>query len=72
MIIDKDNAFEIKMTVHSVSAELNESLLNMQHKLSDPEFYKYKHAVGKVMGELYFKILEPIYEIHLELDTSKK
>ena len=50
MIIDKDNAFEIKMTVHSVSAELNESLLNMQNKLSDPEFHKYKHAVGKVMG----------------------
>lgn len=50
-----------------VSAELNNSLLQMQLVLSDREFLEYRHVVGKILGEIFLEILNPIHQTYPEI-----
>ena len=34
----------------------------IQESESEEQFLAYRKAVGEVMGDLYFKLLEPLYE----------
>lgn len=54
-----------------VSAELNNSLLQMQLVLSDREFLEYRNAVGKILGEILLEILNPIHQAHPQLTPNE-
>lgn len=62
-----NHAKKIQDCALMVSAELNNSLLQMQLVLSDGEFLEYRHAVGKILGEIFLEILRPIHIAHPEL-----
>lgn len=70
-IQNENHAKKIQDCALMVSAELNNSLSQMQLVLSDKEFLEYRNAVGKVLGEILLEILNPIHQTYPELIPSE-
>jgi hypothetical protein len=52
------------------SGELDSFLATVQQSVSEQEFSELKVAVGKVMGEHYFSVIEPVCTQFPELKPS--
>jgi transcription elongation factor GreA-like protein len=52
------------------SGELDSFLASVQQTVSEQEFGELKVAVGKVMGEYYFSVIEPVCAQFPELKPS--
>lgn len=67
LITDKHVAERVNELALTIGKALDHSIIEFQPKLSQEEFRNYKVAVGKVMGELFFEMMQPIYNQHPEL-----
>lgn len=67
MFQDKQAAQAVHELALKIGKELDNSIVSIQQALSDEELKNYKLAVGKVMGDLFFEIMQPIYELHPEM-----
>ena len=50
-----------------VGAELNKHLHEIKNECSSEEFFAFRESTAKIMGELQFGFMNPIYEEHPDL-----
>jgi hypothetical protein len=50
-----------------ISERLNQSVLAVQGAGSAEELAVYRHAVGRIMGEILLEVLNPLYARHPQL-----
>lgn len=67
MVENREIAFEINNRALEVSRLMNEIVVIAQAECSSEEMRVLKLAVGRVLGELLFEILNPLYRAHSEL-----
>ena len=70
MIHDKALATQISDMLWEISGQLDRSIAEVQEKCTPEEFRAYRHAIGKVMGELYLEALRPLYKTHPDLEPD--
>lgn len=54
-----------------IGSELDEHLAQIKAECSIAEFEQYRLATGKVMGELLFGMMNPIYREHPDLKPKE-
>jgi hypothetical protein len=59
--MDWDTAKSVEEILRGVTADLNESIRIVQEKSEADEFIRYRQLVGKLMGEIFLDILQPLY-----------
>jgi RHS repeat-associated protein len=63
-VMKETTARRVLRLVREASARLNESIKLVQEKEPPKVFEAYRTAAGKVMGEVYFAIIEPVLAQH--------
>ena len=59
--MDTDVASKISTLMHRISGDLTASVFLIEETCSQSEFEAYRLATGKVMGEILFEVLNPVY-----------
>ena len=67
MINEKRTAKHISEVLLKCGADLNESILYVQENCSDEEFKAYRDAASKIMAEILFEGLNPVFQQHPDL-----
>lgn len=71
MISKKETAVEVDKMMRECSALLNESIRRVMETCPDEEFKEYRRVIGRIMGSVYFDVLEPIYRQYPELEPDE-
>ena len=71
MFKDKEVASEISKLMLALSAQLNGSLIRVQERCPASEFEAYRAVVGRLMGEMFLEVMQPIYLQHPELEPPE-
>jgi negative regulator of replication initiation len=53
-------AERVSATFQSVTAQIDDSIRVMEKLISITEFSEYRRAAGRIMGEIFLEILQPI------------
>jgi len=64
MIRDREVADEICKLLLAVSGSLDGSVELVQKRCSEEEFVEYRRGVARVLGEMYFELLKPLYAMN--------
>jgi len=64
MFKNEQLAAEINALMLEYGARLDASLHPVKDKGSPEEFFRYRRAVGKILGEMLTEVMNPIYESH--------
>lgn len=67
MIKNHEVASAIMSLMLDYSAEIDHSIREVQERCSDEEFKAYRRAAGKVMGEVFLAVMQPLYREHPDL-----
>ena len=67
MIQSQVTAAAVHEQVLKASEALNQALRLVQEGGSEQEFSSFRASTGKVLGEILFEILNPLYALHPEL-----
>lgn len=67
MINDKLVAERLIQVLLKCGAEINESIRDVQNHCSEEEFIAYREGMSKVMAEILFEGLNPIFKQHPDL-----
>jgi hypothetical protein len=54
-------AQEIAKRLQDVTAQLDDSIRIVQSSSTAEEFNKYRRIMGKLMGEIFLEVLQPLY-----------
>lgn len=54
-------ATELEALLRNVSADLDRSIRIVKHGESEEEFVRYRTLIGRIMGEIFVEVLQPIY-----------
>lgn len=65
--MERATAEKIEKIMRGVSGELDESIRIVRDNTSEQEFARYRRLVGKLMGEIFVELLQPIYSQYPEL-----
>jgi len=65
--MDRATAEHIDAIMREISGRLNESIKLVMTNSPPEEFKSYRHKIGKIMGEIFLEIQEPLYAEHPEL-----
>lgn len=65
--MNRTAAEKICATFENVTAQIYASVAEMQRLLPIADFSEYRRTAGKIMGEIFLEILQPIYNAHPEL-----
>jgi hypothetical protein len=65
--MDRATAEQVEKIMADVIRQLDESVALVQTKCGPEEFHRYRRTVGKVMGEIFLDIQQPLYNQHPEL-----
>ena len=65
--MDKQAAKRVSEFVLKASGELDESVAFVRDNCSESELIAYRESIGKVMHDLWVKVLNPIYSEHPDL-----
>ena len=57
----------VEGVLREVSARLDETIGVVRANSTEDEFYRYRQLVGRLMGEIFLEILQPIYTEHPDL-----
>ncbi len=60
----RDLAAKVSRDVLLVTKRLNAMLLLMKRTCSARDFKRHRAAVGRILGSLFFDLLQPIYQEH--------
>jgi hypothetical protein len=63
----RDAAQTIMNLMVEVSGKLNDSIFEVMDSASDQEIERYRHAIGRCMGEIFTEIISPIMAEYPEL-----
>lgn len=64
MIEDSKVAEKISELMIEIGKKLDDSILLVKNNCSEDEFYLYRKATSKIMGEVLLEVMNPIYAIH--------
>ena len=67
----KSVAIDIQRIFLDISRMIDDSIRLVMENDSEEEFIKFRTISGKIMGEIYFEILDPIKKQYQELDPTK-
>lgn len=67
MIADNKVAEKISKLMLDCGAKLDESVSWVQHGCSTEELAAYQQAIGKIMTDMLFEVMNPLYKAHPEL-----
>jgi len=67
MINNEETAQHILNILLRCGADINDSILYVQDNCSNDEFEAYRNAMSKVMSEILFEGLNPIFNQHPQL-----
>ena len=70
MIENKHAAIKINEKILKISEILNEIILIAEEECQHEEFLNLRNATGKVLGEILFEILNPLYKDHPDIKPS--
>ena len=70
MINDKEFAAKVLDQTSACFKRLNDLLLDAQESLSKKEFDALRLAIGKVLGEMYVEVEQPIHKAHADLEPE--
>jgi hypothetical protein len=65
--MDRITAGQIDTVLANVVRQLDSSVALVQAKCDADEFQRYRRIIGKVMGEIFVEIQEPLYNKYPEL-----
>ncbi|MCG7200223.1 hypothetical protein MD273_10860 [Marinobacter pelagius] len=65
--MNKDDAEKLSILLMQVSGKLDQSVRFVMDHDSKENFEKYRQRIGKVMGELFLEVLQPLWKEHPEL-----
>ena len=63
-------AQQVEIIMRDVRERLNESIKIVMNSSDPDEFHRYRRQIGKVMGEIFLEIQQPIYDEHPDLTPS--
>jgi hypothetical protein len=63
--MDKQIATELVAVMRECSDKLNGSVQRVKDTCTEEEFLEYRRTIGKIMGEMYFDVMRPIFEEYL-------
>lgn len=67
MFEDKEAAIQVNKDMLAVIALLNDSLISVQSSATQDEFQNYRREVGKLMGAIFFEVLDDVWEKYPDL-----
>lgn len=70
MISNQEIAVEVSTLMLEIGAKLDESVARVQASCPQPEFERYRRAVGRVMGAMLLDIMNPLYTEHPALKPA--
>jgi hypothetical protein len=65
--VDKKEAEELSILLMQVSGKLDQSVRFVMDKDTQENFESYRSNAGKVMGELFLEMLQPLWDRYPEL-----
>lgn len=65
--MDRSTAEHVDAIMQEISGRLNESIRLVMINSPPEEFNSYRRKVGKIVGEIFLEIQEPLYAEHPEL-----
>ena len=65
--MNKNEAEKLSLLLIKISADLEQSVAFVKDKDTEENYLKYREAIGKVMGYLYFGVKDPLWERFQEL-----
>jgi hypothetical protein len=65
--MNRTTAEKLEQILRNVSAELDRSIRIVRDNSSEEDFIRYRRLVGKLMGEIFVEVLQPIYLEYPEL-----
>ena len=71
MIRDKGIAKKISDLMIRHGQELNDSVALIKNECSQEEFGIYRKAIGVVMADMLFEVMNPIYQTHVDLKPEQ-
>jgi len=63
----KETARVIVNVMHDITGRLNDTIFLVMEAADDDEVHRYKHAIGRAMGEIILEIENPIFEQYPDL-----
>jgi hypothetical protein len=67
MIRNTAVARQISELMIGISGQLDRSIVKVKTQCSAEEFEAYKHAVGRILGDVLLEVLNPLYAEHPSL-----
>jgi hypothetical protein len=67
VIADKNVAQKVSKLMLDCGAKLDESVSWVQKECTAEELAVYQQAIGKIMTDLLFEVMNPLYKAHPEL-----
>lgn len=71
MISDRNLASEVSAVMLEYGARLNGLVAQALTTCPDPEFQKFRRAVGVVMGDMLLEIMNPLYARHPDIKPEQ-
>lgn len=69
--MDKDTAKRVSELLLEASGCLDESVIVVKENCPESEFVAHREAISKVMADLWFYVLRPIYFEHPDLEPDE-
>jgi hypothetical protein len=67
MIKSETVAAEVSTLILEINEKLNDSICMVQDTCDEEDFKTYRQAIGRVLGEMLFQVVNPLYEDHPSL-----
>lgn len=71
MIANKKIAAKVSEKVLEASGLLNDALIIVHDECPDDELSVLRRAIGKVLGELLFSVMNPLYQCHPDIKPKE-
>jgi hypothetical protein len=62
-----DTAKQVETILQHVHERLNDSIKVVMNSSDPDEFHRYRRQIGKIMGEIFLEIQQPLYAEHPDL-----
>ncbi|MGO9431253.1 hypothetical protein [Rhodoblastus sp.] len=65
--MSRANAETISKLALGVSEDLNSILIELLEDADDQKTTEYKKLIGSILGEIYFGVLRPVYDLYPDI-----
>lgn len=69
--MDKETARRVNELMLEASSHFDESVAFVRANCSETEFVAYRDSISKIMADLWFNVLKPMYVEHPDLEPDE-